>query len=57
MACYHHVDRTGGSAIAKGGSVDTAAEWALDWNERIQFGITLLMNYESISGVLGKMFC
>lgn len=51
------MDRTGGSAIAKGGSVDTAAEWALDWNERIQFGITLLMNYESISGVLGKMFC
>ena len=56
LARYHHVDGTGGFAIAESESAAALADWSLEWNGMIPIHITPLMDDETIGNVLGKKF-
>ena len=51
---YHHVDGTGGFAICETDDASALHNWALDWTDLIKMEITLIMDDETIAGVLGE---
>ena len=51
---YHNVDGTGGFAICETSDSAALHNWALDWTDLIKMEITVIMDDEAISGVLGQ---
>ena len=54
LSRYHNVDGTGGFAICETDDAQALHNWSLDWTDLIKMEITLIMDDESVAGVLGS---